>query len=463
MLRLSNTLSGKLEPFQPLEPHRVRMYTCGPTVYDFVHIGNLRTFIFQDVLKRYLRYKGFRVFHVMNITDVDDKTIRDSGAETIEQLRKFTDRFTNAFFEDCDRLGIQKPDRSAHATDHIDDMVALIRQLQARGYTYEKEGSVYFKIGAFKNYGKLAKLDREGIRAGARVDVDEYDKQDARDFVLWKAPKNGEPRWDTPLGPGRPGWHIECSAMSMKYLGESFDLHCGAVDLIFPHHENEIAQSEAATEKPFVRYWVHGEHLIVDGEKMSKSKGNFFTLRDLLQKGTDPRAVRYALQSVPYKRQLNFTLAALRQAEAALKRLRESKHRIETGPLKSGRNSEIQRGCAAVLERFEEAMDQDLNTAQALAAIFDWVREVNTALAAGQVYDGDGSLILATMEKLNQVLVLWESEVPELDPRIQSLIEQRSQARKARNFALADELRKRIYDRGYVVEDTKEGVRWKKR
>ena len=463
MLRLSNTLSGRLEAFQPLEPHQAKMYTCGPTVYDFVHIGNLRTFVFQDVLKRYLRYKGYQVFHVMNITDVDDKTIRDSGARTIGQLRQFTDRFTRAFFEDCDRLGIEKPDRAVHATDHIDDMVALIRQLQSRGYTYQKDGSIYFHIDSFRDYGKLAKLDREGIRAGARVDVDEYDKQDARDFVLWKAPKNGEPRWETPLGPGRPGWHIECSAMSMKYLGDTFDLHCGAVDLIFPHHENEIAQSEAATAKPFVRYWVHGEHLIVDGEKMSKSKGNFFTLRDLLEKGIQPGAVRYALQSVPYKRQLNFTAAAVRQAEASLQRLHDFKQKIETEPLRTGASPELHSGCQAVLERFGEAMDQDLNTAQALAAIFDWVREVNTALAAGRMHDGDRSAILATMEKLNRVLPLWESEKSRLDPEIQSLIEQRSRARQARNFALADELRDRIYDLGYLIEDTKEGVRWKKR
>ena len=463
MLRLSNTLSGRLETFQPLEPHQAKMYTCGPTVYDFVHIGNLRTFVFQDVLKRYLRYKGFQVFHVMNITDVDDKTIRDSGARTIGQLRQFTDRFTRAFFEDCDRLGIEKPDRAVHATDHIDDMVALIRQLQSRGHTYQKDGSIYFRIDSFRDYGKLTKLDKEGIRAGARVDVDEYDKQDARDFVLWKAPKNGEPRWETPLGPGRPGWHIECSAMSMKYLGDTFDLHCGAVDLIFPHHENEIAQSEAATAKPFVRYWVHGEHLIVDGEKMSKSKGNFFTLRDLLEKGIQPGVVRYALQSVPYKRQLNFTAAAIRQAEASLQRLQDFKQRIETEPLRTGPSSELHSGCQAVLERFGEAMDRDLNTAQALAAIFDWVREVNTALAAGRMHDGDRSAILATMEKLNRVLPLWESEKSRLDPQIQSLIEQRSRARQARNFALADEFRDRIHDLGYLIEDTREGVRWKKR
>ena len=463
MLRLSNTLSGRLEPFRPLQPRQVKMYTCGPTVYDFVHIGNLRTFVFQDVLKRYLRHKGFRVFHVMNITDVDDKTIRNSAARTVAQLRAFTDRFTRAFFEDCNRLGIEKPDRAVHATDHIDDMVSLIRQLQSEGYTYEKEGSIYFRIEAFGDYGKLAKLDREGIRAGARVDVDEYDKQDARDFVLWKAPRNGEPRWETPLGPGRPGWHIECSAMSMKYLGETFDLHCGAVDLIFPHHENEIAQSEAATDKPFVRYWVHGEHLIVDGEKMSKSKGNFFTLRDLLEKGIRPEAIRYALQSVPYKRQLNFTMDVVKQAGASLQRLQDFKHRVESESSPGGASPEVQSGCQAVLEKFEEAMDQDLNTAQALAAIFDWVREVNTALAAGRVGDGDGSAVLATMDTLNRVLPLWESEESGLDPRIQSLIEQRSQARQARDFALADQLRDRIFELGYLVEDTRDGVRWKKR
>jgi len=314
VLKISNTLSGKLEEFHPLDDKQVRMYTCGPTVYDYAHIGNFRTFVFQDVLKRYLRFKGYQVAHVMNITDVDDKTIRNSGASNPAQLRAYTDQFTAAFFEDCGKLRIERPDIVAHATDHIPEMVALIQTLNSKGYTYEKDGSIYFRISQFKDYGKLSKLDAEGILAGARVDVDEYGKQDARDFVLWKATKNGEPHWETALGPGRPGWHVECSAMSMKYLGESFDLHCGAVDLVFPHHENEIAQSEAATEKPFVRYWMHGEHLIVEGEKMSKSKGNFYTLRDLAEKGIDPLAVRYALQSVPYRRQLNFTFDLLHQA-----------------------------------------------------------------------------------------------------------------------------------------------------
>lgn len=463
MLKLSNTLSGKLEPFKSIKLNQVSMYTCGPTVYAHVHIGNLRTFIFQDVLKRFLRYKGFKVFQVMNVTDVDDKTIRDSRAQNIKDLRKFTDRYTQAFFEDCQKLGIDKPDHAVNATDHIEDMVKLIQNLQSKGFTYEKDGSIYFKIAAFPNYGKLAKLDFEGIQIGARVDLDEYEKQDARDFVLWKAPKEGEPRWETPLGPGRPGWHIECSAMSMKYLGETFDIHCGAVDLIFPHHENEIAQSEASTGKPFVHFWIHGEHLIVDGEKMSKSKGNFFTLRNLLNKGIDPWVVRYVLQSVPYKKQLNFTMNAVKQAETSLKRLRDFKQRVKTQPLDSGKSLKVQRGCQTMLQTFENAMDKDLNTAQALAAVFDWVREVNTDMTDGIIKADNRCQILGTLDKLNEVLVLWESEEAFLDPQIQKLIDQRIQARKSKDFILSDKIRDEIFNRGYIVEDTREGMRWKKR
>jgi cysteinyl-tRNA synthetase len=350
VLRIFNTLSGGIEEFHPLVGNQVRMYTCGPTVYDFAHIGNFRTFVFEDILKRFLKFKGFQVKHVMNVTDVDDKTIRNSGATEPKKLREYTDRFTQAFLEDCRSLRIEKPDVLVHATDHIDDMVAMILRLKAKGYTYEKDGSTYFKISQFKDYGRLSKLDVEGIRAGARVDVDEYEKQDARDFVLWKASKNGEPYWDTPLGPGRPGWHIECSAMSMKYLGESFDLHCGAVDLIFPHHENEIAQSEADSEKPFVRYWVHGEHLVVEGERMAKSKGNFFTLRELVSRSINPLSVRYTLLSVPYKRQLNFTFDVLHQAESSLNRIRDFLLRLTTGNLKPGKNERVQTQCAETLQ-----------------------------------------------------------------------------------------------------------------
>ncbi len=463
MLRISNTLSGHLEEFHPLDDNRVRMYTCGPTVYDYAHIGNFRTFVFQDVLKRYLKFKGYTVRHVMNITDVDDKTIRNSGATDPGGLRLFTDPYTAAFMEDCASLRIQPPDVIAHATDHIEDMVALIQTLTRKGYTYTKDGSTYFSISRFGNYGKHAKLDVEGMKAGARVDLDEYEKQDARDFVLWKAAREGEPRWETALGPGRPGWHIECSAMSMKYLGVNFDLHCGAVDLVFPHHENEIAQSEAATEKPFVRYWMHGEHLIVEGEKMSKSKGNFYTLRDLVQKGIDPLAVRFTLQSVPYRRQLNFTFDNIHQASTSLNRLEDFKLRLTTATLQAGENENIGEACRSALGLFEQAMDDDLNTAQALATVFDWVRELNSGLSDGQFRENDRQLALETMGKFNQVLELWRADWGELDEKVRTLIEERQQARRTRNFALADALRAKISELGFTIEDTKDGVRWKKR
>ena len=461
-MKISNTLTGQVEEFHPLQDDEVRMYSCGPTVYSFAHIGNFRTFVFIDVLKRFLRYKGFPVFHVMNVTDVDDKTIRNSQASEPKKLREYTDRFTRAFFEDCDLLRIQLPDKVVQATDHIPEMLELIQRLKEKGHTYEKDGSVYFKISTFGDYGKLSKLDVDGILAGARVDVDEYGKHDARDFVLWKSTRNGEPFWESPFGPGRPGWHIECSAMSMKYLGESFDIHCGAVDLIFPHHENEIAQSEGASGKPFVKYWVHGEHLIVDGEKMAKSKGNFYTLRDLIERGIDPWQVRYALQSVPYKRQLNFSFDLLRQAESSPKRLEDCRLGLVTAKPKPGANPRIQELNASVLISFERAMDEDLNTAQALAAIFDWVRDLNTARAEGTVLEEDRSESLRVMQKINEVLILWRPSADNLDEKIRKLIEDRNQARKSKNFALADQIRGQILGMGYIIEDTKDGVRWKR-
>jgi cysteinyl-tRNA synthetase len=463
VLKIHNTLTDQLEEFHPLQENFVGMYTCGPTVYACAHIGNFRTFVFEDILKRYLQFKGIRVRHVMNITDVDDKTIRDSGASTPAQLREYTDQYTRAFFEDCAQLKIEPPEVICHATTHIAEMIALIETLRDKGYTYEKEGSVYYRIAQFGEYGQLAKLDVDGIRAGARVDVDEYEKQDARDFVLWKAAKAGEPSWDSPFGPGRPGWHIECSAMSLKYLGETFDLHCGAVDLIFPHHENEIAQSQAATGKPFVRYWMHGEHLIVNGEKMSKSKGNYFTLRDLLQRGLDPLAIRYTLASVPYRRKLNFTDDALHQAESALKRLKELQLRLHTDSLKPGSNPILQARTIEALDRFAQAMDDDLNTAQALAAIFDLVRDANSALAEGSLHTEDATQLLQALEQCNSVLQFWEPLQLDLDRQIQELIEQRNQARLAKNYARSDEIRAKILEMGFVIEDTREGVRWKKR
>jgi cysteinyl-tRNA synthetase len=462
VLKIHNTLTARLEEFHPLEGNLVRMYACGPTVYAFAHIGNFRTFVFEDVLKRYLRFKGFQVKHVMNITDVDDKTIRDSHAQNPAQLKEYTEQFTSAFFEDCDQLQIDRPDVISRATTHIPEMIELISRLKDKGYTYEKERSVYFSIARFENYGQLSKLNVDGILAGARVDVDEYEKQDARDFVLWKASKPGEPYWESPFGPGRPGWHIECSAMSLKYLGETFDLHCGAVDLIFPHHENEIAQSEAATGKPFVHCWVHGEHLIVNGEKMSKSKGNYFTLRDLLQRGIDPLAIRYTLASVPYRRKLNFTNDALHQSESALKRLQELQLRLLTEIFPEGEDALFTARIQQALQQFELAMDDDLNTAQALASIFDLVREVNTLMVSGECRTGNVSILLETLEKMNSVLLFWKPVQLNLDHQVQDLIEQRNLARQEKNFALADEIRGKILAMGYIIEDTREGVRWKK-
>ncbi|HEV2665381.1 MAG TPA: cysteine--tRNA ligase, partial [Blastocatellia bacterium] len=316
MLKLYNTLTSRVEEFQPLNPTEARMYVCGPTVYDYAHIGNFRTFLFADLLRRYIKYKGYRLRHVMNITDVDDRII-ERAVERGKSLQEFTDQYIQFFFEDFDALGAERPEEILRATDHIPEMVELIKRLGAAGHTYQSEGSTYFRIASFEKYGRLSKMNFEGVVAGAseRIDADQYDKENVRDFVLWKAAKPGEPSWETELGKGRPGWHIECSAMSMKSLGETFDIHAGGVDLIFPHHENEIAQSEGATGKPFARYWVHAEFLMVEGQKMSKSLGNFFTYRDLVAKGHTPRAIRYLLLSAPHHKQLNFTLEGLRGAE----------------------------------------------------------------------------------------------------------------------------------------------------
>ena len=349
-LRFYNTLTQQVETFTPLHDNVVRMYTCGPTVYNYVHIGNLRTFTFQDILRRWLRARGYTLDHVMNITDVEDKIIRNAAAQH-KSIFEYTAQYTQAFLEDMQTLRLETPDRLAKATDHIPEMVAAIEKLNQRGFTYRSDGSVYYRIANFPHYGQLSHNDFSGIRAGARVDVDEYDKDDARDFVLWKAKKDGEPGWETPLGDGRPGWHIECSVMAMKYLGETLDIHTGGVDLIFPHHENEIAQSEAITGKPFVRYWLHAEHLIVEGQKMSKSLGNYYTLRDLLEKGYAPEAVRYLLASVPYRKKLNFTFDGLKAAATAIDRLRNYKLRLETAKFAEGVNEKIAQRTAAATPR----------------------------------------------------------------------------------------------------------------
>src|SRR3954471_5049419 len=362
-LRFYNTLSQQVEEFSPSADNTVRMYTCGPTVYDFAHIGNFRTFTFVDLLRKCLRANGFTLDHVMNITDVDDKIIPNAVAQH-KSLEEYTAVYTKAFLDDCETLRLERPERLTPATEHIDDMVKAVERLAADNHTYTSDGSTYFRIASFPGYGKLSHNDFSGNIAGARVDVDEYEKADARDFALWKAPKEGEPAWQTPLGAGRPGWHIECSVMAIKYLGETLDLHAGGIDLIFPHHENEIAQSESLTGKPFARFWVHSEFLMVEGQKMSKSLGNYYTLRDIVAKGHAPEAIRYLLASVPYRKQLNFTFDGLKSAATAIERLRNFKLRLETGKFAEGNGSALLARTAQAQKDFDESLDDDLNTAQ---------------------------------------------------------------------------------------------------
>jgi len=476
-IQLHNTLSGKTEPFVPQKPAEVRMYTCGPTVYDYAHIGNYRTFIFQDILRRFLKLRGFRLNHVMNLTDVDDRIIANSAAKGLS-IRDYTEKYVQAFFDDCKTLNIEAPECWIRATDHIGDMVALIERLREKTFTYDSEGSIYYRIAKFPNYGKLSKIDLSGIQAGARVDVDRYEKESARDFALWKSPKPGEHFWETPIGKGRPGWHIECSAMAMKYLGETLDIHTGGIDLAFPHHENEIAQSEAATGKPFVRYWLHAEHLLVEGEKMSKSLGNFYTLRNLFAKGHKPSTLRFLLASVPYRKQLNFTFDGLQQAASSVERLRNFTARLQQGKFSAGK----QKGMAARIDQaadeFDAGLSDDLNTARALAAVFDLVRDANIAMDKGEFRQGDVAAVqslLATFDRVFAVLEDTDAERLRVlgygakeagpgDAEIERLIAEREAARKRRDFAAADRIRKELADRGILIEDTRDGsVRWKRK
>ncbi len=463
-LRLFNTLSQKVEDFRPLEEGRVRMYTCGPTVYHFVHIGNFRTFVFQDLLRRQILYSGYRLLHVMNITDVEDKIIARAQEEGVS-IQEYTERYTRSFLDDMQALRIQESEVMPRATEHIPEMVAIIRRLQEKGLTYQRQGSTYFRISGLADYGRLAgiRLEDATPQAGGLDDADEYSKENPRDFVLWKAHRAGEACWDTDLGAGRPGWHIECSAMSMKYLGESFDIHCGGIDLIFPHHENEIAQSEGATGKPFVGYWVHAAHLIVDGEKMSKSRGNFFTLRDLLDKGHSPVALRYLLASVHYRRQLNFTESALEQAEAALQRVDDFLLRIREVPDDHPDHPDLAVATAAARSEFEAAMNNDLNTSEALGALFKLVRQANRALEDGTIGSLDRGRIIQLFSDANRIFDVFRVTTPELeDVTILERIQEREEARRSRDFARADGIRDELALRGVVLEDTKEGTRWKK-
>jgi cysteinyl-tRNA synthetase len=461
MLKLHNTLTGADEEFHPLEEGIVRFYTCGPTVYDFAHVGNFRTFVFQDLLRRYLGYLNYRVIHVMNITDVDDKTIQNARKQGVS-LKDYTAKYAQAFLDDCKTLRILIPEIMPKATDHIPEMVALIQDLERKGYTYRKEGSIYFNISHFSGYGKLSKTDFSGAQTGARVDSDKYDKENARDFVLWKAKKEGEDFWDTEIGPGRPGWHIECSAMSMKYLGESFDIHCGGVDLIFPHHENEIAQSECATGKPFVRYWVHPDFLIVEGEKMSKSLGNFYTLRDLLAQGHSPETIRYLLLSVHYRKQLNFTADGLKQAQASIQRLEDFILRAREKANHEIPSPEISQEVQLAREQFKKAMDDDLNASAALAVVFEFVRFMNQKDSQNALTGGDSRLAIEFITEIDSVLNVIRPQPELLDEEISAQIEARQAARRRKDFAEADRIRNWLLSKGIVLEDTREGVRWKR-
>jgi len=474
MLKLFNTLTRQQEEFVPLEDGKVRMYICGPTVWNFAHIGNFRTFIFGDVLRRYLKYKGYALTHVFNLTDIDDRIINESAARKIS-IDEFTAPFITYFWEDFDALGNERPEVSPRATEHIAEMIDIIAKLIANGRAYESDGSIYYRIAAFPEYGKLSKISFEGNIAGAsdRVDTDKYEKEDARDFALWKlVGKDEEPGWDAPFGRGRPGWHIECSAMSMKYLGETFDLHAGGMDLQFPHHENEIAQSEGATGKLFSKYWVHSEFLKIDDVTMSKSKGNFFTFRDLREQGYSPIAIRYLLLSVPYRKQLNFTFEGLKAAESTIERLRNFRALVKDSTPngnEDGGNPNVSEGAtlkavATALQNFETAMDDDLNTAAALAAIHDMVREVNTIIAANGLTADERSAVLDAIAKFDSVLGIFGKENSEiLDEAVEALIAERQDARRHRNFARSDEIRDELAAKGIILEDTKDGMRWRRK
>lgn len=466
MLKFFNTVSRSIEEFHPIEPGRVRMYMCGPTVWNFAHIGNFRTFVFGDIVRRYLKYKGYQLTHVFNLTDIDDRIIKEAARQGIG-IDEFTAPFIKAFWEDFDALGNERPDITPRATQHIQEMIDIISRLLENGKAYESDGSIYYRIASFPDYGKLSKINFSGnIHGGSeRIDTDKYDKEDARDFALWKlVDKTEQPGWEAPFGRGRPGWHIECSAMSMKYLGETFDLHAGGQDLQFPHHENEIAQSEGATGKQFAKYWIHSEFLKIDDVTMSKTKGNFFTFRDLREQGYSPLAIRYLLLSVPYRKQLNFTFEGLRGAESTVERLCNFRALVRDAAPRPGSNPEITARVSSAIDEFETAMDDDFNTAAALASVHNLVRDINTALASDAVPAENRDQVLAAIAKFEHVLGIFGPETVDfLDSEIEALIAERQEARRMRNFARSDEIREILANKGIVLEDTKEGIRWKRK
>ncbi len=492
-LRLYNTMSSQVEEFIPLREREVRMYACGPTVYGYGHIGNFRTFIAVDMLQRFLRQSGYKVRYVMNITDVDDKIIRNAAREGVS-VQQYTATFEKAFLEDSAMIGIEQP-TLVRATENIPQMADFVTKLLKKDIAYRTEdGSYYFRIAKFPQYGKLSKKDFGGMLDGARVDVDEYDKDSARDFALWKAPKPGEAFWETSIGPGRPGWHLECSVMSMQELGESFDLHGGGEDLVFPHHENEIAQSESLTGKTFARFWFHVRFLLVEGEKMSKSLGNFYTLRDLVLKGHKPSSIRYLLTSVPYRNQLNFTFDGLKQAAASVERLRNFRQRLSSGTFLAGSNPEIQNLAKTTVDRVKSSLDDDLNTAQAQAAIFEMVRIANATLDSNGIKQDDAKALLTALEKFDEIFAVlndddaasmkqvfdWaaaegreediSAELREAaqsdrlsDADIEKKVAEMEVARRSRNFKASDTLRGELTTAGVVIENTKDGVRWRRK
>jgi cysteinyl-tRNA synthetase len=492
-LRLFNTMSSQVEEFRPLHDNAVRMYACGPTVYDYGHIGNFRTFIAVDLLQRFLRQSGYSVQYVMNITDVDDKIIRNSARDGVS-VQQYTTKYEQAFVEDSAMVNIERP-KLVRATEHIPDMAAFVEKLVEKDIAYRTDdGSYYFRIAKFPEYGKLSKKDFGGLQDGSRVDVDEYDKDSARDFALWKAPKPGEASWETAIGKGRPGWHLECSVMSMEELGESFDLHAGGEDLIFPHHENEIAQSESLTGKPFAHFWFHARFLLVEGEKMSKSLGNFFTLRDLVLKGHKPSSLRYLLTSVPYRNQLNFTFDGLKQAAVSVERLRNFRLRLQSGNFSAGSEPAMQALATQTIDRMRAALDDDLNTAQAQGAIFEMVRQANAAFDTGGIKKDDVQPLLAALTKFDEIFaVLDDDDGPKMkrvfdwalgegrekdiseelrtmvqsgqlsDSDIEAKIAEMKAARTARDFKKSDALRAALADAGVMVEITKDGTRWRRK
>ncbi len=465
-LKFLDTRKRELVEFAPLEPGHVRMYTCGPTIYNFAHIGNLRTFLFEDLLRRYLKWRGFKVTQIMNLTDIDDKIIKGCREKKVS-LKEFTEPFKTAFFEDLDSLRFERAEKYPAATDHVPEMVTLVQKMMEHGHAYKAEdGSIYFSIASFPKYGELSHMDLDSLKSGARVASDEYEKDSVSDFALWKAwdENDGDVFWETPLGRGRPGWHLECSAMAMKYLGETFDIHTGGVDNIFPHHENEIAQSESATGKPFVKYWMHSEHLIVDGKKMSKSLGNFYTLRDLLDKGYSPVAIRYLLISTHYRAQLNFTFAGIDGAKGAIERLRDFHHRLGEMSESGAAHADFLAAVKETKDLFTENVDSDLNISGGLGVLFEFIKETYKRMEIGGVNAADAQAARLLVEAIDQLLDILRLDASGVDAaKVEALISERKDARAQKNWERADEIRDLFDQMGIIVEDTPSGTRWKQK